>query len=418
MCSETKQRSEQQEIVHGQQFATASPRCQPHRVERLLYLDGIRGIAGLYIVLHHALLQFPSLRYSILMHGHMAVNVFIVLSGFCLMLSSLKKGQGLGGSYLQFIVHRATRLLPPYYAGLVFSYLLIVFFIGNTTGTHWDVSLPVTSEAIRTHLLLVHNLTQYSAKINHAYWSIATEWQLYFLFPLILILWRKVGGLLTAIISINISVVLYFLTINTTFARGFPHYLALFTLGAVASATIFTLPKELSRKNRIGGVALLVFMGFISVMVLYSLKDWYQYPSLIFSDIAFGFLFIGAVGVVTIYPIPWVNRILENPILLFLGRISYSMYLVHAPLLQLIQQHFLSSLHLPTSVLFIFLVLISIPFIVAISYLFYLIFEEPWTRFRPVFFGISSLVPSKNHDRQAGGEEIPASSGCSYTGNA
>ena len=69
---------------------------------RLEYLDGLRGLAALYVVIHHAYLQSTNsedrffLRTPLnralhfLDYGHFAVAIFIVLSGYCLMIPLAK----------------------------------------------------------------------------------------------------------------------------------------------------------------------------------------------------------------------------------------------------------------------------------------------------------------------------------------
>jgi peptidoglycan/LPS O-acetylase OafA/YrhL len=113
-----------------------------------------------------------------------AVALFIVLSGFCLMLPVVRHGAEIQGGAWQFFKRRARRILPPYYFALAISLLLIWTVIGQKTNTHWDASLPADGKAIWTHLLLLQDVFQdTSARINHVMWSISVEWRIYFLFP-------------------------------------------------------------------------------------------------------------------------------------------------------------------------------------------------------------------------------------------
>ena len=100
---------------------------------RLDFLDGLRGLAALYVLLYHASLRagvlaaaapaqpvakaISVLHFCLLGYGHLAVAVFIVLSGYCLMLPVARtEGAVLPGGALAFIQRRARRILPPYYA--------------------------------------------------------------------------------------------------------------------------------------------------------------------------------------------------------------------------------------------------------------------------------------------------------------
>src|SRR6266446_573435 len=116
------------------------------------YLDGLRAVAALYVLLHHAFLQVipnPVTDANRLPHwfilfaqGNLAVDVFIVLSGFCLMLPVVSLGYEVSGGAVHFFRRRARRILPPYFAAMGLSLLPIWLLIGEKTGTHWDVITP------------------------------------------------------------------------------------------------------------------------------------------------------------------------------------------------------------------------------------------------------------------------------------
>src|SRR3954467_9260780 len=95
---------------------------------RLAGLDGLRGLAALFVVVHHVFLRaFPGypadhapLWAAWLIYGRFAVGVFIVLSGFPLPLAPAARGWqrgGVGG----FAGRRIRRILPAYWAALALS---------------------------------------------------------------------------------------------------------------------------------------------------------------------------------------------------------------------------------------------------------------------------------------------------------
>lgn len=96
---------------------------------RLEYLDGLRGLAALYVVAHHVgihvsfmKLESPIARclWRIFDAGSLAVTVFIALSGYCLMLPVVRRVDGsLPGGFLKYIGRRAKRILPPYYLAIL-----------------------------------------------------------------------------------------------------------------------------------------------------------------------------------------------------------------------------------------------------------------------------------------------------------
>src|SRR3954468_20119735 len=98
---------------------------------RVSGLDGIRGLAALFVVLHHTyLVSYPGFPHNTgpwwlgwLLYGHLAVVVFIALSGFSLGIGPARRDWKLGGR-TRFAYRRAWRILPPYWAALVFSLIV------------------------------------------------------------------------------------------------------------------------------------------------------------------------------------------------------------------------------------------------------------------------------------------------------
>src|ERR1700733_13120467 len=107
---------------------TSVPVVAGPRRQRLVGLDGLRGLAALYVVVNHVFLRaFPGYPAdhapfwaSWFIYGRFAVVVFIVLSGFSLALSPARHGWRLDGVG-RFAERRARRILPAYWAALAFS---------------------------------------------------------------------------------------------------------------------------------------------------------------------------------------------------------------------------------------------------------------------------------------------------------
>ena len=96
--------------------ASEVPAPAPAPAARLDFLDGIRALAALFVVLHHVYLTvydgFPTNTgpavLTPLLYGHFGVAVFIVVSGFSLGLAPAKRGWELGrGGYWTFMRRRA-----------------------------------------------------------------------------------------------------------------------------------------------------------------------------------------------------------------------------------------------------------------------------------------------------------------------
>src|SRR5207248_1569574 len=106
------------------------------------------------------------------------------------------------------------------------------------TGTHWDISVPVTSKDILWHLLLLQDIYN-GAPINHVFWSISVEWRIYFLFPLLVLCWKRFGGIATTVAAIIVGYLLFFALRGTPYVGITPWYLALFAFGMAGAGVVF-----------------------------------------------------------------------------------------------------------------------------------------------------------------------------------
>jgi peptidoglycan/LPS O-acetylase OafA/YrhL len=118
----------------------SSTHNDPRPTFRFAFLDGLRGLAALYVVLFHIRAQFDpgaplhpfatrsgEMATVWLAHGHLAVDVFIVLSGFCLMMPvAASPDKHLKGGVAGYLKRRARRILPPCYAALALAFLPLI----------------------------------------------------------------------------------------------------------------------------------------------------------------------------------------------------------------------------------------------------------------------------------------------------
>jgi peptidoglycan/LPS O-acetylase OafA/YrhL len=390
---------------------SANKLATPPRI-RLDFLDGIRGLAALNVVMHHAFfevvwwqegygphidhgeqLSAVALRLTHwLTYGHIAVNTFIVLSGYCLMLPLARTGTWtLPDGFWNYVKRRAQRILPPYYAALALSLAALAVIPGfnKLQGVRWDLDLPAfTPGVLVSHLLLVHNLyAQYAGKIDYPMWSVATEWQIYFLFPLLLLpLARRWGPYVPIIVGLLIGVVPVWLfdhnKIHHDFSQAFPWYAGLFATGMLGALLTFDIRPRTMRW--LGDRPLLVYIAVTLVVWKFGsdyriLDDWK-------ADSVYGL----AVCLIIVYCArfltsershkpPLVLKLLESSFATKLGIFSYSLYLVHAPILAALHM-WIRPLHFSGAMAAAFLVLIGTPICVGFAYLFHRAFERPFMR--------------------------------------
>lgn len=293
---------------------------QPTETKRLDFLDVLRGIAALAVALQHiGAALFSDARdftATYLQLGQFGVSVFFLCSGFVIPIS-IERRNSLG----RFWWHRLFRLYPLYWASLAVATYLAVR------------GMPIEQNGFADNLLpnLVANLTmlQNWAGFPHAigvYWSLGFEMVFYGLFSaLLLIGWNKKTPLIVgALLSLSLLFPILFLAlgkrplVGTTF-----HFATMFfgTLiyrhfqGAVTTATL--------RNFLWATLALIIGVNFISLHLHPEFADtegvrrflpmtsaWLAAYSLFFSFYMMR------------------NKKMPAP-LAYLGRISYSVYLIH-----------------------------------------------------------------------------------------
>ena len=321
----------------------------------LLFLDGLRGLLALYVVSFHAhylvelhfqpapLRGVAAAASYLLDYGHYAVGVFIVLSGYCLMLPVVRSGRfTIPGGIASYVRRRAWRILPPYYAALALSLGLIAFFpvLRQSDGEHWSVALPALAPApILTHLGLVHSFfPRLTSTINPPMWSVGIEWWIYFLFPAVLLpLWRRFGMYTTLALVTASSVGLHWIKGHP--ADFFlPWYFALFGFGAAGAYVNFSPGAGRERGWNWTGIA---WVSGIAAGTLLLLAHGWCLARPYAADILTGaaaaaFIVRYAARAQTARPAGWLLGILQSRLALLLGNISYSLYLVHDPILALL----------------------------------------------------------------------------------
>ncbi|MGG6380028.1 acyltransferase family protein [Paenarthrobacter sp. NEAU-H11] len=361
------------------------------------FIDGMRAVAAVAVAVLHASLytghegdiarELPYLH-KVLFAGNYAVSVFIVLSGFVLALPivrrrrlRIRKGTG------SFLARRAKRILPPYFASLLLFGLLIAAIpvLQTRQGTAWDSKIPPTIDGLIAHVLVVHNLNkEWAYQINGPAWSIATEWQLYLALPLLILpLWRKIGPLAMLAVCLGLSAVVAVLL--PTLDAGHLWFLALFAMGAIAAHIVAN-----GVQCQYLGAATLVVLASAAGFVLIAPGPLWASELLTGAGITLGVVWMAKRRVAGKHSI--LHRVLESKPLVWLGLWSYSLYLIHSPLLGLGN---LLTLHWPMSTLqrFAFMSLVVLPMSAGVAYLFHVSVERRFiTQHQKKTEGATSLV--------------------------
>jgi peptidoglycan/LPS O-acetylase OafA/YrhL len=161
--------------------------AKPSPVGRLHHLDSLRGIAAVVVMLHHWRDMFTVSLVPVYLvpvfAGLNSVKLFFVLSGFVL---SLPYWSGRQSSYNKYLVRRICRIYLPY-AGAVFFAVIIGSRLLNSSLplTHWFYNTwhePFTTKLVLQQLLFSNPR---GAAINMAFWSLRIEMIMSLVFPFV-----------------------------------------------------------------------------------------------------------------------------------------------------------------------------------------------------------------------------------------
>jgi peptidoglycan/LPS O-acetylase OafA/YrhL len=363
--------------------SAVGPVRSPAAAPRLEYLDGLRALAALWVAVHHvfetstplAAMSLPILGPLLgsLSFGQFPVMVFLMLSGFCLYYPYVRKNPARPEftGFVSYLRRRWTRIAPPYlWAG---AFCLVMAAVPALQIGRWQQVGPVDAGIVLSHVLFVHNLIpSHAAKIDYPMWSIGLEWQLYLLFPVMIWAFRKAGAPVTIAVTLLVAAVIrgtyrHLPALISAFLHDGPFsYLEIFVAGMLAAALTVQhrtlLPKWL--------LGCIVAVGFAAVRLGSGNGLAHDLAT---SVACFCVLQLAA------DPGSSVSRVLTTPWLVRIGFFSYSIYLVHAPLVHL-SWFALRRLHLSEDFNFLVLVFVCLPLIVLASYAFHCLFERPFMR--------------------------------------
>jgi len=297
-------------------------------MRRLDFVDSLRGLAALYIVVFHMTLvpdphlEVPHWAQAVVLNGGTAVTLFFVVSAFSL-CHTMKAHSGQPGAVTDFYIRRLFRIAPLFYAMLVFTTVRDVLYFGAWHSV-WEWTKSV---------LFVFNFFPGSEQgIVWASWTIGVEMVFYLVFPLLFARFRSFPSLMAlAFAALLWTVVFHELVVNLavpaavqanfykfSFFRHFP----VFILGMLCWL-IFNRFVACIEHSPSVGVALILgslwaYQALLNGALNVGFPDPYYWQAIIYSTLLLG---------LAILPTP----VFVNRLSLFAGKISYSIYLLHPP---------------------------------------------------------------------------------------
>ncbi|HEY3368834.1 MAG TPA: acyltransferase [Symbiobacteriaceae bacterium] len=315
---------------------------------RYYVLDGLRGYAAVMVFFSHALGMLPPaqipfyLRNSVLhflWDGSAAVDLFFVLSGFCLALPYLdvipRKLD-----YAEFSIRRGFRIYPTYVAGLLLA-LVLRFWVFDPAGlqtlSEWVRGLWVqtpTFKDLAKHLLFVWPSFD-THKIDPVIWSLVIEMRISLAFPLAVWALKRWNSWQASLAILGLSFM------PMIFVQTFM-YLPLFVLGGVLALHRRAMVAWVQARTE----AQVAGLGLIALALYacqFAVPGWRPDPNALSTHFMIG----AGSGMIIILSLgrPRFHRLMSCGLSRFLGGLSYSFYLLHLPILLTVSSRVFAMTH-------------------------------------------------------------------------
>lgn len=367
----------------------------------LSYIDGLRALAVLSVIVFH-------INENWLPGGFCGVDVFFVVSGFVVSMSLDKyKDMKIHHFFVLFYARRIKRIIPALIFCLLITSSLAVLFVPQGILSSTNEKTGFFAFFGLSNFILIKNANDYFSPTTdfnffaHT-WSLGVEEQFYVVFPYLFYLWtltskkyfRKISiAVFSILLLVSLGFGIYYSNVN----KVAEYYSILSRFWELACGILlFQLIKggwldRLANKKK-----LLTAGSFISIILVFAgfiLSDEQNFP------IPWGFLSVlgtfGTVGFVHYLPDGAMNRLLSGRYITFIGKMSYSLYLWHWPVIVLMRW----TIGIETALQYFIAVVMT--FILSlISYMFvelpirYSDFVSKMPRFAVVFCGVLILTGS------------------------
>ena len=279
------------------------------RSGRLSELDALRGIAALAVMLFHFSTRFGELYPAglqtglALPHGHFGVNLFFIISGFVIFMT-LERSRTAG----DFLVSRFSRLYPTYWFSLA-----ITFAVTHALGLPGKL---VSGSTALANLPMFHGLF-HVPHVDGVYWTLEVE-LLFYGWMLLLFLLRKLDGLFAAVAGLLLLRCVYVVA-HARYGLDLPYiawrllileHLPWFALGLCIHAWLAADPEG-------------KWHWRAAALALVAVASLWVGPTPERAAIALAFAGLAFAAASGRLPV------LQWPVLVWLGSISYPLYLLH-----------------------------------------------------------------------------------------
>ena len=347
---------------------------------KLRYIDALRGIAILMVIVVHTGQQgtneYPAFISNLIYQGARGVQLFFLASAFTLFLSYHYRQGKETNTTRKFFVRRFFRIAPMYYIGIIY------FLFQNGLGPRYWLGdeTSITASNIISNVFFVHGVNPYwITSLVPGGWSITVEMMFYALIPILVSRIKSSNhAVLFTLISLIVSIILKYGLLkfpligherlwNEFLFLYFPSQLPIFGLGIIAFFLI------IKKDFQVSAIYFLIFAALIGI---------HFFRPIIPAHFLYGIAFLILIFSLSKYEL----SLFVNRFTVFMGKISYSAYLVHFAVLHWLA-HFdfvdFISIDGLAAGLFNFLIRFFVVVLLTsgVSWVFYRFVEQPFVKF-------------------------------------
>ncbi|MBF7155707.1 acyltransferase family protein [Bacillus albus] len=325
--------------------------------KRYLELDSLRGLAAIAVLFYHCLRIFPSFDISdpnfvkdgdswlintllntplqIIWSGHESVILFFVLSGFVL---SIPYYAGKEIEYKTYILKRTVRIYIPFFVATTIAVIANLTLSKNGISMYstWFNKIWTSETTFLDILNQILFLGYYNAdQYNTVVWSLAHEMRISIIFPLLMLAILRFNWKTNIGIGLTFSLVAFILLvkINPTFNTNIIltlHYTSMFMIGSLLAKHIESIVDFYKKLPNF-----IKMLSFVFAIVSYTYSGLFTNIGLIHNFLIDEYAVVVGSSLFIIIALSsgMVSRLLNLKPMLFLGKISYSLYLYHTIIL-------------------------------------------------------------------------------------
>lgn len=304
-------------------------------------IDGLRALSIIPVIFFHCNISFFS-------GGYLGVDIFFVISGFLITSIIIDDIQENKFSLIYFYERRCRRILPALFFTLIITYFISFYYLNPINLVNYSKS-AISSLAFFSNFYFWKQLGYFAVKADYLSllhtWSLSIEEQFYLFFPLLLICLTKAKVRLIFLLVIIFCISLFLSNFASNFDLSYPFVKKFdqwdFFNATTQTSFFFSITRvwelilgsvvALMYKNKIfyieKKITLISFIILILGFIFFTKNT--PHPGII----TFLYLMNVCILILDSSENSYVNKILKTNIMNSIGKMSYSLYLIHVPIL-------------------------------------------------------------------------------------